>query len=95
MGILEWVIVPQAVDKLNKVSTKKWSLVNQFQGHHWLVPEMGQQSGGYFAMLVLVENGWRENDNKLFSRVSIQGRMGIGKQMQRRPGLLVHLTFLS
>lgn len=37
---------------------------------------MGQQSGGYFAMLVLVENGWRENDCKLFFKSVHQGEDG-------------------
>lgn len=38
------------------------------------MPEIGQQSGGYFAMPVLIENGRRENDCKLFFKsVSIRG----------------------
>lgn len=37
---------------------------------------MGQQSGGYFSMPVLVENGWRENDCKWFFKSVPQGEDG-------------------
>lgn len=40
------------------------------------MPERGQQSGGYVAMLVLVENGWREHDCQLFFKSVYQGEDG-------------------